>query len=378
MIDLMTITTQMREIVMKTGVLIGALVLTGLLVQGGTAAADEIDRQGLLEQAQGLFAPLPESVDNPDNPLSEAKIALGKMLFYDPRLSESGFISCNSCHNLATYGADNLPTSLGHRWALGPRNSPTVLNAALHSVQFWDGRAEDVEEQAQGPILNPIEMAIPDGDAAVERIASMPEYVERFAQAFPDEPEPLTYENVANAIGAFERTLMTPDRFDEFLKGDLDALSENELAGLEVFIGQGCVACHAGPALGGQMMARFGMVEAYWEATREFITIDRPTMPMDVGRFAVTQEADDLYVFKTPSLRNITRTYPYFHDGSVWDLRDATQIMARVQLGSEIESEDMDRLMDFYQALEGEIPADALKLPILPASRVDTPRPSHQ
>lgn len=363
---------------MKTGVLIAALGLTGLLVRGGTAVADEIDRQHLLEQAQGLFAPLPKRVDNPDNPLSDAKIELGKMLFYDPRLSESGFISCNSCHNMATYGVDNLPTSLGHRWALGPRNSPTVLNAALHNVQFWDGRAADVEEQAQGPILNPIEMAIPDGDAAVERIASMPEYVALFEQAFPDEPEPLTYDNVANAIGAFERTLMTPDRFDEFLKGDPDALSEDELAGLEVFIGQGCVACHAGPALGGQMMARFGMVEAYWEATREFITIDQPTMPMDVGRFAVTQDMDDLYVFKAPSLRNITRTYPYFHDGSVWDLRDATQIMARVQLGSEIESEDMDRLMDFYQALEGEIPADALKLPILPASRVDTPRPSHE
>lgn len=362
----------------KSGIWFVSLFMAGALAFSTAAAADEVDRQKLQEQAQSLFAPLPETVDNPDNPLSAVKVELGKMLFYDPRLSESGFISCNSCHNLATYGVDNLPTSLGHRWALGPRNSPTVLNAALHSVQFWDGRAADVEEQAQGPILNPIEMAIPDGDAAVERIASMPEYVELFEQAFPDEPESLSYDNVANAIGAFERTLMTPDRFDEYLKGDADALSDNELAGLQVFINQGCVACHAGPALGGQMMARFGMVESYWEATRDFITIDQPTMPMDVGRFAVTQDMDDLYVFKAPSLRNITRTYPYFHDGSVWDLRDATQIMARVQLGSEINEKDMDRLMDFYQTLEGEIPADALKLPILPSSRVETPRPSHE
>lgn len=358
--------------------LLAVLPAAALALAWLPAAADPIDREALLGTAQALFAPLPEVVENPDNPLTEEKVELGKMLYYDPRLSQSGLFSCNSCHNLATFGVDNLPTSLGHRWSVGPRNSPTVLNAAVHATQFWDGRAEDVEEQAKGPILNPIEMAIPNERVAVERIASMPDYVDWFERAFPDEDEPLSYANIANAIGAFERTLTTPDRFDDFLKGDKNALSDDELAGLEVFIDYGCAGCHSGAALGGNIMARFGVVEEYWEATREFLTIDQPTMPMDVGRFAVTQDPDDLYVFKTPSLRNITRTYPYFHDGSVWDLRDATQVMARVQLGEEIDEDDMDKLMAFYQALEGEIPEHALRLPVLPAATADTPRPEHR
>jgi cytochrome c peroxidase len=325
--------------------------------------------------AQALFEPLPEVMLDPNRPFSQELVDLGKMLYYDPRLSLSGFVSCNSCHNLATYGVDNLPTSLGHRWAVGPRNAPTVLNAALHSAQFWDGRAADVEEQAQGPVLNPIEMAMPHADYTIERLVSMPGYVDAFRVAFPGQADPMTYVNMADAIGAFERTLSTPDRFDEFLKGDSSALSDLEREGLSVFIQYGCAGCHAGPALGGQIFARFGIVESYWEATREFVTIDSPTMTMDVGVFAVTQDPKDLYVFKAPSLRNITRTYPYFHDGSVWDLADATQIMARVQLGREIPEADLNALMAFYNTLEGTIPAYALELPVLPASSVTTPRP---
>ena len=363
---------------MKTvlATLLLGLASISLLVIG--AAAQGPSPEQVQQTAQAMFAPLPDVVDSADNPVTEEKVELGKMLFYDPRLSLSGFVSCNSCHNLATYGVDNLPTSLGHRWAVGPRNSPTVLNAALHSTQFWDGRAADVEEQAQGPILNPIEMAIPNEGFAVERIASMPGYVELFEQAFPDAAEPVTYVRIADAIAAFERTLTTPDRFDDFLRGDLEALTEHEIAGVQTFINYGCAGCHGGAALGGSVMARFGMVEAYWEATREFVTIDSPTMPMDVGRFAVTQDAADLYVFKTPSLRNITRTYPYFHDGSVWSLEDATQIMARVQLGREIAPDDMAALLAFYETLEGEIPAHALQLPVLPASTEATPRPSNR
>ncbi len=355
----------------------GGILLIAALVSVQVVAQDQ-SPDPLQQTAQAIFAPLPEVVDNPDNPVTPEKVELGKMLFYDPRLSLSGFVSCNSCHNLATYGVDNLPTSIGHGWAIGPRNAPTVLNAALHTTQFWDGRAADLEEQAQGPILNPIEMAIPHQEFALERIASIPEYVERFAQAFPDEAEPLTYANIANAIAAFERTLQTPDRFDAFLKGDRNALTEKEKAGLQVFIDYGCAGCHSGAALGGTMLTRFGIVEAYWEATRDFVTIDTPTVPMDVGRFAVTQDPADLYVFKVPSLRNITRTYPYFHDGSVWSLRDATQIMARVQLGREIPEEDLDKLMAFYQALEGEIPAHALQLPVLPPSTNQTPLPRNR
>ena len=357
-----------------TTLVLSSSLLTVLVVG---AAAQSGSADALQVSAQQMFAPLPDVVDNPDNPLSDAKVELGKMLYYDPRLSLSGFISCNSCHNLATYGVDNLPTSLGHRWAVGPRNAPTVLNAALHSTQFWDGRAADVEEQAQGPILNPIEMAIPNEGFAVDRIASMPGYVDAFAEAFP-EHDAITYVAIADAIAAFERTLTTPDRFDDFLRGDIAALDELELRGLQVFMDYGCVGCHGGAALGGDVLARFGMVESYWEATREFVTIDSPTMPMDVGRFAVTQQPSDLYVFKSPSLRNITRTYPYFHDGSVWSLGDATQIMARVQLGREIPADDMEALLAFYRTLEGEIPPHALQLPVLPASGPDTARPSNR
>ncbi len=352
------------------------LVALGALAVASVAMAQEGDQ--LQRTAQALFAPLPDVVDNPDNPVTAEKVELGKMLYYDPRLSLSGVFSCNSCHNLATYGVDNLETSTGHGWAQGPRNSPTVLNAAVHSSQFWDGRAKDVEEQAQGPVLNPIEMGIPHADFAVERIASMPVYGELFATAFPDIEDPLDYGNIANAIGAFERTLVTPSRFDDYLKGDAGALSEQELAGLGTFIQYGCAGCHSGAALGGNSLQRFGVTEAYWEATRDYVAIDSPTMPMDVGKFAVTHDEADLYVFKVPSLRNITRTYPYFHDGSVWSLRDATQIMSRVQLGRELSDQELDDLMAFYDALEGTIPEYALQLPVLPASTEATPRPQHR
>ncbi len=341
-------------------------------------AAAEAQQDPLFRLASGLFAPLPEVMDDASRPVTTEKVDLGKMLWYDTRLSLSGGFSCNSCHNLATYGVDNLPTSLGHRWAVGPRNSPTALNAALHSTQFWDGRAADVEAQAQGPILNPIEMGTPTADFAVERIASIPTYVELFDRAFPEADSPLSYENIANAIASFERTLVTPARFDAYLEGDIDALSDLEKEGLQVFVNTGCAGCHNGAALGGNQLQRFGVTESYWEATRDYVTVDSPTMPMDVGRFAVTHDESDLYVFKVPGLRNITRTYPYFHDGSVWSLEDATQIMARVQLGRDLSEHEVDALMAFYDSLEGSIPEYALQLPVLPASTEATPRPDFQ
>ena len=352
-------------------------VLLTLLVWGGmfVSTAGELEDRKLLEEARKYFQPLPEVAESEENPVTPEKVKLGKMLYYDPRLSKSGLISCNTCHNLATYGVDNLPTSVGHRWQIGPRNAPTTLNAALHVAQFWDGRAKNVEEQAKGPVLNPIEMAMDSPEEVVRRLRSIPEYVKLFREAFPEEEEPLTYENVAKAIAAFERTLMTPSRFDEFLRGDLDALSREEKEGLKLFIEIGCVSCHNGPAVGGRIFAKFGVVEAYWEATRDYVTLDRPTMPVDVGRFAVTQKKEDLYIFKVPSLRNVTRTYPYFHDGSVWNLRDAVQIMARVQLGKELSDEELDRILAFLRSLEGEIPKHALELPVLPPSTPKTSKP---
>lgn len=354
------------------------LAFTALVALDARAQAQPPAEDPFLATAQVLFGTLPEPTAQGGGPLDPAMVELGQMLFHDPRLSLSGFVSCNSCHNLATYGVDGLATSLGHRWAVGPRNAPTVLNAALHGRQFWDGRALDVEEQAKGPVLNPIEMAIPSEGFALERLASIPEYVDRFAAAFPQSSPPLTYANAAAAIGAFERTLLTPAPFDAYLAGDPTAISDDARAGLQVFVENGCAGCHGGPALGGEVFARFGIVEAYWEATRPYVTLDTPTQPMDVGRYAVTHDPADLYVFKSPSLRNVTRTYPYFHDGSVWDLGDALQVMARVQLGDTFSDQELAYLLAFFETLEGEIPAEALRIPVLPASTATTPRPSNR
>ncbi len=348
-----------------------AVVLGSSLLMG----AGKSEGLKLLEEARKYFQPLPKVAESKENPVTPEKVKLGKMLYYDPRISKSGLISCNTCHNLATYGVDNLPTSVGHRWQIGPRNAPTTLNAALHASQFWDGRANTVEDQAKGPILNPIEMAMDSPEAVIERLRSIPEYVKLFKKAFPNEKDPLTYDNVAKAIAAFERTLMTPSRFDEFLKGDLNALTREEKEGLKIFIKIGCASCHNGPAVGGGMLTKFGIVEAYWEATREFVTLEKPTMPMDVGRFAVTHKKEDLYVFKVPSLRNITRTYPYFHDGSIWSLEDAVQVMAKVQLGRELSEDQLRKIVAFLKALEGEIPKHALEVPVLPPSTPKTPKP---
>ena len=350
------------------------LTAVALLLTASAGFSADDDRK-LLEEARKYFQPLPKVAESKKNPVTPAKVLLGKMLYYDPRLSKSGLISCNTCHNLATYGVDNLPTSVGHRWQIGPRNAPTTLNAALHTRQFWDGRAKDVEEQAKGPILNPIEMAMDSPQEVIKRLKSIPGYVKLFKKAFPRSKDPLTYDNVGKAIAAFERTLMTPSRFDRFLKGDLKALTKKEKEGLRTFIRVGCASCHNGPALGGKMFTKFGIVKAYWEATRDYVTLDKPTMPMDVGKFAVTHKEEDLYVFKVPSLRNITRTYPYFHDGSVWNLEDAIQVMAKVQLGKKLSKREVASIMAFLKALEGEIPKDALKVPVLPPSGPKTPKP---
>lgn len=349
------------------------VVLVLLFVFRMSYAADS-----LLESAKAFFGSIPEVVDNPENPVTPEKVYLGKMLFYDPRLSKSGFISCNSCHNLATYGVDNLPTSIGHMWAVGPRNAPTVYNAALQVAQFWDGRAKDLEEQAGGPILNPIEMAIPSKEEAVKRIKSIPEYVELFKKAFPKDKDPVTYENIAKAIAAFERTLMTPSRFDRFVKGDSKALSDFEKKGLELFIKVGCSNCHNGPNFGGNAFMRFGQFADYWRSVMPYVTREVPTIPVDLGRFAVTKKESDMFVFKVPSLRNITKTYPYFHDGSVWNLEDAVKIMAETQNGISLKEDEVKAIVAFLGSLTGEIPKHALELPVLPASTEMTSRPTYR
>jgi cytochrome c peroxidase len=324
-----------------------------------------------MQKASSLFGALPNSVNNPDNPLNMEKVALGKMLFYDTRLSRSNTISCNSCHNLATYGVDNNITSIGHGWRRGPVNSPTVLNAATEIAQFWDGRARDVEEQAMGPVMNPIEMGGTGSDAhkiGVERISAIPEYVDLFKKAFPPDSNGVTLENIGRAIGAFERTLMTPSGFDKFMNGDPTALTSQEKQGLNDFINVGCVTCHNGPAAGGRMYQKFGLVnDPYWKYTK--------SDNRNEGRFNVTHDQNDRYVFKVPMLRNIAHTYPYFHDGSVWDLHEAVRIMSTTQLGKDVTDQQVNDIVAFLNSLTGEIKREWRTLPILPAAPPTAPKP---
>lgn len=282
-----------------------------------------------------FFEPLPASII--DEKKNAALIALGKKLYLDPKLSVNDTISCNSCHQLNNFGVDSQPTSPGHEGKRGGRNSPTTFNAALHIAQFWDGRAKDVEEQALGPILNPIEMGMPSEAAVVDKLKKIDEYKAMFAEAFKGEKDPIQYKNIGKAIGAFERTLITPSRFDDFLKGDENALNDAEKRGLQKFVHMGCANCHNGVAIGGNSYKKIGLVEEYKTS--------------DEGRFAVTGLETDKKVFKVPSLRNITKTAPYFHDGSVKTLDEAIEEMAEHQLGRKVGPGFVEDVKAFLGAL---------------------------
>ncbi|TPV97084.1 MAG: c-type cytochrome [Myxococcales bacterium FL481] len=308
------------------------------------------------------FKPLPADLSRTDKPASSAQIALGRQLYHEARLSKNHDVSCNSCHLLDKFGVDGDKTSMGHRKQRGDRNSPTVYNAAGHIAQFWDGRAATIEEQAKGPVLNPVEMAMPDEAAVVAVLKSIPGYVEAFGQAFPGEADPVTYDNMAHAIGAFERKLVTPGRFDTYLAGDETALSDAEKQGLAVFLSTGCTTCHAGAYLGGHMYQKLGLVKA-WPHQE------------DPGRFKVTKSESDRMFFKVPSLRNVAKTGPYFHDGSVTDLGEAVAMMAEYQLGRTLSADDTKSIVAFLGALTGEVPQDLVAPPKLPASGPNTPKP---
>lgn len=295
----------------------------------------------------------PAAIENP------AMVELGKQLFFDPRLSKSGFISCNSCHNLSMGGSDNLQTSIGDRWQQGPINSPTVLNSSLSVAQFWDGRAADLKEQAGGPIANPGEMAFTH-ELAVDVLASIPGYVERFESVFGD-PQ-VDIDRITRAIAAFEETLVTPNaRFDQWLMGQDDAITAQELAGYTLFKNSGCVACHNGAALGGTSFQKMGLVEPY--------QTDNPAE----GRAGVTGKDEDRFKFKVPTLRNVELTYPYFHDGAAATLEEAVQIMGRLQLGRTYSEEETAQIVAFLKSLTGEQPG--FTLPQLPPSSNQTPPP---
>ena len=308
-----------------------------------------------------MFKALPTEAPSADNELTEAKINLGRMLYYENRLSKGEKLSCNSCHMLDKYGQDNLPFSPGHEGKVGGRSSPSTFNAAIHIAQFWDGRAPSVEEQAKGPVLNPGEMGMPSADFVVEVLKSIPGYVEAFKAAFPGEADPITYNNFGKAVGAFERKLVTPSRWDDYLKGNKEALTAEESKGFETFAKAGCVTCHNGPAVGGMMYQKLGLVKAWPELK-------------DQGRFEATKVETDKFYFKVPSLRNISETGPYLHDGSVKTLEEMVSKMGEYQLGKNLTPEETTSIVTFLKSLKGEIPAEYIAKPKLPESGPNTPK----
>lgn len=331
-----------------------------LLAGAATAQADD-----LRDLAKETFAPLPSTVPAvADNPITPAKIALGKALLFDTRLSASGVFSCGSCLNLATGGDDNLETSIGHGWQKGPRNSPTTLNAVLNEAQFRDGRAEDLKAQAKGPVQAGVEMANTPENVVVT-LKSMPAYIDWFTAAFPDEADPVSCDNMARAIEAFEATLITPAPFDAWLNGDDAAMSDDAKAGLALFIDKGCASCHSGVNVGGHGYYPFGLVE---KPGSDVLPVG------DKGRFAVTATVDDEYVFRAWPQRNVGVTAPYVHSGKVRDLEVAVEIMAESQLGEALADAGAIQLVAFLDSLTGALPE--VTMPVLPAEIAATPRPT--
>lgn len=319
-------------------------LLISLVASAAVMAAEQ-------EPIQPVMVP---KISNP------ALVELGKKLFFEPRLSKSGAISCNSCHNLSRGGSDNLKSSIGHQWQRGPINSPTVLNSSMNLAQFWDGRAKDLKAQAGGPIANPGEMAFTH-ELAVAVLQSIPGYRTEFKQVF--KKDGIDIDRVTTAIAAFEETLVTPNsRMDQWLRGNKQALSKQELAGYQLFKSAGCIACHNGAAVGGNSYQKMGVVEPY------------KTASLAEGRKAVTGKDADRFHFKVPGLRNVELTAPYFHDGEAATLKQAVDVMGRVQLGRKFSDDENARLVAFLKTLTGDQPK--LVLPVLPPSTDSTPKPN--
>jgi len=346
---------RINTIWLLTGLLLGTSACSEQVTEnqndGSAATADNLIQAVYREEP---IQPIqPANVNNPKH------VELGKKLYFDPRLSRSGFISCNSCHNLSMGGTDNLKTSIGHNWSKGPINSPTVLNSSLNLAQFWDGRAADLKEQAAGPIANPGEMAFTH-ELAIDMLGSIPAYVEEFKAAFGKNE--ITINEVTLAIAAFEETLKTPNsRFDLWLRGDDNAISATELAGYNLFKSRGCIACHNGEGVGGNSFQKMGLVEPYLATS------------LAEGRFAVTGNDADRFNFKVPTLRNVELTYPYFHDGEANTLREAVDVMGRLQLGKQFTDEENSQIVAFLKTLTGDQPS--FQLPQLPPSSDMTKRP---
>lgn len=310
---------------------------------------------------------LPDKAPEPDgNPTTAEKVELGRLLYFDPRFSSTGTVSCNSCHNLMLGGEDNRAVSMGVHGKTGGRSAPTVWNAAFASSQFWDGRAASLEDQAKGPVVNPVEMGMSELEQAMDRVRAIPGYKPYFVKAFGTD-NPMTVDNAAKAVAAFERTMITPDSpYDRFVKGDKAAFDEQEIRGMNTFAEVGCTGCHSGPAFNGPAMASGTGFYSKFPTFSDEEYVEEYDLMADSGRFDVTGKEADKQLFKVPTLRNVALTAPYFHNGSVKTLDEAVRVMARLQLKQPLSNEQVDDIVVFLNALTGEFPEQVL--PRLPAT----------
>jgi cytochrome c peroxidase len=328
----------------------------------GAPAQDHARDAVLLQQARSFFQKLPTDFGTAEQPIIPERVALGKALFFDPRWSVDRNVSCATCHNPALYGADAQAKSVGVKGKQHPRNTPTVLNVAGHVSANWRGERKDVEDQAVTAAIGLFSTGHTGHAAWIAQIEAISGYLPMFQRAFPNEVRPISAANLGLAIGAYERTLVTPAPFDSYLDGKISALTQQARAGLQTFINTGCVACHGGFGIGGAMYRKFGLHMDYWTATG--------SKEIDKGRFDVTKDQSDLFVFKVPGLRNVAMTAPYFHDGSVAILTEAVRVMASTQLGKALSDEEVRDIVAFLDSLTGELPNDFATAPTLPPSGV--------
>ncbi len=309
---------------------------------------------------------LPDTAPAPaDNPTTDAKVELGKMLFMDPRFSSTGTIACNSCHNVMEGGDDSRSVSMGVHGKTGGRNAPTVWNSAFHSVQFWDGRAPLLEDQAKGPVANPVEMGMADVETAMDRVRKIPGYKAYFDKAFGENS--MTVENAAKAVAAFERTLITPNSaYDKYVKGDKQAMTAQQVRGMEKFASTGCTSCHSGAAFNGPQMKLGDGFFTKFPTFTDNSYVKKYKLADDKGRQEATGNSADANMFRTQTLRNVTDTAPYFHNGSVNDLAEAVRVMAKTQLNRDLPDADVEDIVAFLGALTGEYPE--IIMPRLPAT----------
>ena len=335
---------------------LAVLFLLAMLAGAAFAGPD----QDLIARAKAVFGPLPASMPSTDNPITPEKVRLGNLLFFESRVSVDGTVSCAKCHPPGLYAADGLRKAIGNHCKENPRNSPTILNAADQISEHWIGNRTSVEDQARQALTGPPAFGMPNNESVEKILKGMKEYVALFKAAFPVDKEPVTVANFAKAVGAYERTLMTPAAFDDFMQGNAGALSEQQKRGLRTFMDTGCLTCHFSPYLGGKLYQKFGVFEPYQKYTK--------SAQVDEGRYAVTKSEADRFLFKVPVLRNVAMTPPYFHDGSVDRLADAVTIMAKIQLARDLSPGQAEDIVAFLHSLTGKLPESLVRAPVLPAA----------